>query len=119
MRILYTILFLCFYSLSSYGLEYSCVDKKYSRLSKISIKDELLTYINDRGLVQEYKIIDNSEINLMAIKKAADENDPILNYIFIIKDNTLVFNSIFRSVKSSYNEIYANEFILKCIGNNE
>ena len=119
MRILYTILFLCFYSFSSYGLEYSCVDKKYSRLSKISIKDELLTYINDRGLVQEYKIIDNSEINLMAIKKAADENDPILNYIFIIKDNTLVFNSIFRSVKRSYNEIYANEFILKCIGNNE
>ena len=116
MRILYTILFSVFTLCHHTDQEYSCVDKKYSRLSKISIKDELLTYINERGLVQEYKIIDNSQINLMAIKKASDENDPILNYIFIIKDNTLVFNSIFRSVKSSYNEIYANEFILKCVG---
>ena len=117
MRVFYIFLFLCFFSLPSYGQEYSCVDKKYSRLSKMSIKDNALTFINERGLVQEYKIIDNSQKSLMAIKKEPGENDPILNYIFIIKDNTLAFNSIFRSVKSSYNEIYSNEIVLKCIGN--
>ena len=60
MRVFYIFLFLCFFSLPSYGQEYSCVDKKYSRLSKMSIKDDALTFINERGSVQEYKIIDNS-----------------------------------------------------------
>jgi len=117
MRVFYIFLFVYFFSLPSYGQEYSCVDKKYSRLSKMSIKDNTLTFINERGLEQEYKIIDNSQKTLMAIKKDPGENDPILNYIFIIKDNALIFNSIFRSVKSSYNEIYSDEIVLKCIGN--
>jgi len=119
MRLLFPILFILFYSLPTYGLEYSCVDKKYSRLSKISIKDQLLLYINDVGLEQEYKIVDNDINNLMAIKKSSKENEPILDYIFIIKDNELTFNSILRSIKNSYNEIYTKEFILKCIGNSE
>jgi len=89
MRVFYIFLLLCFFNLPSYGQEYSCVDKKYSRLSKMSIKEDALTFINERGLVQEYKIIDNSQKALMAIKKDSDENDPILNYIFIIKDNIL------------------------------
>ena len=117
MRVFYIFLFLCFFSLPSYGQEFSCVDKKYSRLSKMSIKDDSLIFTNERGLVQEYKIIENSQKTLMAVKKDSGENDPILNYIFIIKDNALIFNSIFRSVKSSYNEIYSNETVLKCIGN--
>ena len=117
MRIFYIFLFLCFFSPPSFGEDYSCVDKKYSRLSKMSIKDDALTFINERGKVQEYKIIDNSQKSLMAIKKEPSENNPILNYIFIIKDNTLAFNSVFRSVKNSYNEIYSNEIVLKCIGN--
>ena len=117
MRVFYIFLFVYFFSLPSYGQEYSCVDKKYSRLSKMSIKDNTLTFINERGLEQEYKIIDNSQKTLMALKKESGENDPILNYIFIIKDNALIFNSIFRSVKSSYNEIYSDEIVLKCIGN--
>ena len=83
----------------------------------MSIKDNSLTFINEKGLVQEYKIIDNSQKSLMAIKKVSGENDPIINYIFIIKDNTLAFNSVFRSVKNSYNEIYSEEIVLKCIGN--
>ena len=69
MRIFY-IFFILFFNLPSYGQEYSCVDKKYSRLSKMSIKDNALTFINERGLVQEYKIIDNSQKTLMAIKKS-------------------------------------------------
>lgn len=117
MRIFYLFLLFCFFNLPLYGQEYSCLDKKYNRLSKMSIKDNALTFINERGLVQEYKIIDNSQKTLMAIKKESGENDPILNYIFIIKDNALIFNSIFRSVKSSYNEIYSDEIVLKCIGN--
>ena len=117
MRVFYIFLFVYFFSLPSYGQEYSCVDKKYSRLSKMSIKDNTLTFINERGLEQEYKIIDNSQKSLMAIKKDPGENNPIINYIFIIKDNTLAFNSVFRSVKNSYNEIYSNEIVLKYIGN--
>ncbi len=116
MRVFYIFLLFCFFNLPLYGQEYSCVDKKYSRLSKMSIKDNSLTFINEKGLVQEYKIIDNSQKSLMAIKKESGENDPILNYIFIIKDNALIFNSIFRSIKSSYNEIYSDELVLKCIG---
>ena len=64
MRIFYIFLFLCFFSLPSFGDDYSCVDKKYSRLSKMSIKDDALTFINERGKVQEYKIIDNSQKSL-------------------------------------------------------
>ena len=53
----------------------------------------------------------------MAISKGSKDNDPILNYIFIIKDKSLAFNSILRSIKESYNEIYTNALTLKCIGN--
>ena len=35
----------------------------------------------------------------MAIKNKSGDKDPILNYIFIIKDNALIFNSIFSQLK--------------------
>ena len=52
MRILYTILFLCFYSLSSYGSEYSCVDKKYiskhsSRTNRHFLDDSIFNKCGD------------------------------------------------------------------------
>ena len=53
----------------------------------------------------------------MAISKGSKDNDPILNYVFVIKDKSLAFNTILRSIKNSYNEIYTNDSILKCIGN--
>ena len=52
----------------------------------------------------------------MAISKGTAENDPILNYIFIIKNQSLSYNAILRSIKDSYNEIYTNNIVLKCIG---
>ena len=70
-----------------------------------------------KGEPSEYKIVENSEKMLMAISKGSKDNDPILNYIFIIKDKSLAFNSILRSIKESYNEIYTNNLTLKCIGN--
>ena len=52
----------------------------------------------------------------MGIFQGQKEIDPILNYIFIMKDNLLVYNSILRSIKKSYNEIYSEDITLKCIG---
>ena len=50
----------------------------------------------------------------MAIKNSLMKMIPFL-IIFIIKDNALIFNSIFRSVKSIYNEIYSDEIVLNAL----
>ena len=117
MKFVYLTIFCLFYSFNSLALEFSCIDKKYGRFSKMFIEDQLLKYEDEKGEPSEYKIVENSEKMLMAISKGSKDNDPILNYIFIIKDKSLAFNSILRSIKESYNEIYTNDLTLKCIGN--
>ena len=117
MKFFYLIIFCLFFSFNSYALEYSCIDKKYSRLSKMFIDDQLVKYEDEKGEPSEYRIVENSDKVLMAISKGSKDNDPILNYIFIIKDKSLAFNAILRSIKDSYNEIYTNNLTLKCIGN--
>ena len=116
MKLFYFILFFGFYSFSSFALEYSCIDKKYKRLSKMSVEDELIKYQDEKGDPVEYKVVENSETILMGIAKGKTNTDPMLNYIFIIKDKSLAFNSILRSIKDSYNEIYTENITLKCIG---
>ena len=115
MKLFYSIIILIFYSLSSYAQDFSCIYKKHGRLSKMTLENELIKYEDEKGNPAEYKVIDNSEKMLMAITKGTEENDPILNYIFIIKNQSLAYNAILRSIKDSYNEIYTNNIILKCI----
>ena len=119
MKFVYLIIFCLLYSVNSYALEYSCIDKKYGRFSKIFIENQILKYEDEKGEPAEYKVVENSEKILMAISKGIKVNDPILNYIFIIKDKSLAFNSILRSIKQSYNEIYTNNLTLKCISNEQ
>ena len=110
--------FLClFYTINSFALEFSCIDKKYNRFSKMVIENQILKYEDEKNEPAEYKVVENSEKILMAISKGLKDNDPILNYVFIIKDKSLAFNTILRSIKNSYNEIYTNDSTLKCIGN--
>tara|TARA_Y100001970_G_C14058586_1_gene762935 strand:- start:762 stop:1031 length:270 start_codon:yes stop_codon:yes gene_type:complete len=80
------------------------------------IKDELVKYEDQKGEPLEYKIVENSTTALMAISKVATEENPILNYIFIIKDKSLAFNANLRSINNNYNEIFTKNIILKCIG---
>ena len=119
MKIFYYLLFLLFASNSSYALEYSCIDKKHGYLSKMTIDDESVKYEDQKGEPLEYKIVENSEIALMAISKVSAEENPILNYVFIIKDKSLAFNANLRSINDNYNEIFTKNKILKCIGNND
>ena len=98
-------------------MEFSCIDKKYNRFSKMVIENQILKYEDEKNEPAEYKVVENSEKILMAISKGSKDNDPILNYVFIIKDKSLAFNTILRSIKNSYNEIYTNDSTLKCIGN--
>ncbi len=116
MKVFYLILFLFFFPFSTYAIEYSCIDKKHGHLSKMSIEDELVKYEDQKGESLDYKIVENSEIALMAISKVATEENPILNYIFIIKDKSLAFNANLRSINNNYNEIFTKNIILKCIG---
>ena len=116
MKVFYLILFLFFFPFSTYAIEYSCIDKKHGHLSKMSIEDELVKYEDQKGEPLEYKIVENSETALMAISKVATEENPILNYIFIIKDKSLAFNANLRSINNNYNEIFTKNIILKCIG---
>ena len=81
------------------------------------IENQILKYEDEKNEPAEYKVVENSEKILMAISKGLKDNDPILNYVFIIKDKSLAFNTILRSIKNSYNEIYTNDSTLKCIGN--
>ena len=119
MKFFYYLLFLLFASNSSYALEYSCIDKKHGYLSKMTIDGESIKYEDQKGEPLEYKIVENSEIALMAISKVSAEENPILNYIFIIKDKSLAFNANLRSINDNYNEIFRKNKILKCIGNND
>jgi hypothetical protein len=119
MKFFYSILFLLSVSYSSYALEYSCIDKKYGYLSKMIIDGELVKYEDQNGEPLEYKIVENSEIALMAISEVSAEENPILNYVFIIKDKSLAFNANLRSINDNYNEIFTKNKILKCIGNND
>ena len=116
MKVFYLILFLFFSPFSTYAIEYSCIDKKHGHLSKMSIEDELVKYEDQKGEPLDYKIVENSEIALMAISKVTTEENPILNYIFIIKDKSLAFNANLRSINNNYNEIFTKNIILKCIG---
>ena len=119
MKFFYYLLFLLFASNSSYAIEYSCIDKKHGYLSKMTIDGESIKYEDQKGEPLEYKIVENSEIALMAISKVSAEENPILNYIFIIKDKSLAFNANLRSINDNYNEIFTKNKILKCIGNND
>ena len=116
MKFFYSILFLFYFSFSSHALEYSCIDKKHGHLSKIFIEGELVKYEDQKGNPLEYKIVENSNLVLMAISKVSKKENPILNYIFIIKDKSLAFNANLRSINNSYNEIFTKNITLKCIG---
>ena len=118
MKFFYSILFLLYLSSNSYALEYSCIDKKNGHLSKMTVKGESVKYEDQKGEPLEYKIVENSKIALMAISKISTEENPILNYVFIIKDKTLAFNANLRSINNNYNEIFTKNIILKCIRNN-
>ena len=117
MKFFYSIFFLLCFLSSSYALEYSCIDKKHGNLSKMTVEGEFVKYEDQNGEPLEYKIVENSEIALMAISKVSAEENPILNYVFIIKDKSLAFNTNLRSINDNYNEIFTKNKILKCIGN--
>ena len=119
MKFFYSILFLLYFSSISHALEYSCIDKKHGNLSKMTVEGEFVKYEDQNGEPLEYKIVENSEIALMAISKVSAEENPILNYVFIIKDKSLAFNANLRSINDNYNEIFTKNKILKCIGNND
>ena len=119
MKFFYSILFLIYFSSSSYALEYSCINKKHGHLSKMIVEGESVKYEDQKGKPVEYKIVENSKIALMAISNVSTEENPILKYIFIIKDKSLAFNTNLRSINNNYNEIFTKNIILKCIGNNE
>ena len=57
--------------------------------------------------------------NALELISTKTEENPILNYIFIIKDKKLAFNANLRSINNNYNEIFTKNIILKCIGNND
>ena len=119
MKSFYSTFFILFVSCSSHALEYSCIDKKHGSLSKMTIDGEFVKYEDQNGEPLEYKIVEDSKTALMAISKVSAEENPILNYIFIIKDKSLAFNANLRSINDNYNEIFTKNKILKCIGNND
>ena len=116
MKLIYFCILFCLYSFNSFALEYSCIDKKYKRLSKMIVENKLIKYEDEKGNALNYKVIEDSESFLMGISEGKKNTDPLLNYIFIKKNKSLVYNSILRSIKSGYQEIYSEEIILKCIG---
>ena len=77
--------------------------KKPADLSKMTIDGDSVKYEDQNGEPLEYKIVENSEIALMAISKVSAEENPILNYVFIIKDKSLAFNADLRSINDNYN----------------
>ncbi len=119
MKFFYSIFFLLCFLSNSYALEYSCIDKKHGHLSKMTVEGETVRYEDQKGEPVEYKIVENSKIVLMAISDISTKENPILNYVFIIKDKSLAFNANLRSINNNYNEIFTKNIILKCIGNNE
>ena len=119
MKFFYFIFFLLCFLSSSYALDYSCIDKKYGHLSKITVEGKTVRYEDQKGEPVKYKIVENSKIALMAISEISTKENPILNYVFIIKDKSLAFNANLRSINNNYNEIFTKNIILKCIGNND
>ena len=119
MKFFYSILFLLYFSFNSHALEYSCIDKKHGYLSKMTIDGESVKYEDQKGEPLEYKIVENSKLALIAISKVSTEENPILNYVFIIKDKSLAFNANLRSINNNYNAIFTKNIILKCIWNND
>ena len=109
MKFIYLIIFCLFYSFNSHALEFSCIDKKYGRFSKMFIEDQLLKYEDEKGEPLEYKIVENSEKMLMAISKGSKDNDPILNYIFIIR--SYKFKSFMNKIINIYKIV--SVFIIK------
>ena len=116
MKLIYIIFFILFYPLNAYPQAFSCIDKKYGRLSKMIAEEKLIKYQDEKGKSIDYKIVENSKTMLMGISKGLNEIDPLLNYVFVLKNKDLAFNSILRSIKVSYNEIYTDNIIMKCIG---
>ena len=116
MKLVYIIILILFYPFNAYSQEFSCIDKKYGRLSKMIAEEKLIKYQDEKGKPIEYKIVENSKTMLMGISKGVNEIDPILNYVFVLKNKDLAFNSILRTIKVSYNEIYTDNIIMKCIG---
>ena len=116
MKFVYIIIFILFYPFNAYSQQFSCIDKQYGRLSKMITEDKLIKYQDEKGKPTQYKIVEDSETMLMGINKGDSEIDPILNYVFILKNKDLAFNSILRSIKVSYNEIFTDNIIMKCIG---
>ena len=116
MKLVYLIIFILFYPFNAYSQEFSCIDKKYGRLSKMIAEEKFIKYQDEKGKPIEYKIVENSKTMLMGISKGVNEVDPILNYVFVLKNKNLAFNSILRTIKVSYNEIYSDKIIMKCIG---
>ena len=118
MKLIYLIIFCLFYSFKSYALEFSCIDKKYGRLSKIFMEDQLLKYKDEKGNPAVYEVLINSEKILMATSKGDDIKDPIVISLVIIRNKSLSFNTILRTIKESYNEIYTKDLVMNCIANN-
>ena len=116
MKLVYIIILILFYPFIAYSQEFSCIDKKYGHLSKMIAEEKLIKYQDEKGKPIEYKIVENSKTMLMGISKGANEIDPLLNYIFVLKNKDLAFNSILRTIKVSYNEIYTDNIIMRCIG---
>ena len=50
MKFIYLIIFCLFYSFNSHALEFSCIDKKYGRFSKMFIEDQLLKYEDEKAI---------------------------------------------------------------------
>ena len=69
MKLFYSKIFLIFFSLNSYAQEFSCIDKKHGRLSKMILENELIKYEDEKGKPTEYKVVDNSKEIFMAISK--------------------------------------------------
>ena len=116
MKLIYFCILFCLYAFNSFALEYSCIDKKYKRLSKMNVEDKLIKYQDEKGEPSEYQVVEDTDSVLMGIAKGSKDENPILNYILIIKNNALAYNSILRSIKVSYNEVYSEDIVLKCIG---
>ena len=61
MKLFCFFIFFGFYSFSSFALEYSCIDKKYKRLSKMNVEDKLIKYQDEKGNPIEYQVVENSD----------------------------------------------------------
>ena len=61
-------LHLMIYSLNSYAQDFSCIDKKHGRLSKMTLENELIKYEDEKGNPADYKVSDNSEKMLMLVE---------------------------------------------------